>query len=331
MDEFKLIQYICEQQDKIQLKHNNKNKINIPIGDDAASISIPNDSECIISTDTLNSGIHFFADSEACDIAHKALAVNLSDLSAMGATPAWYTLNLTIPSLNQSWIKSFCNGLFKLAKKYNTTLIGGDITKGPLSITITAIGHTPNNQAIKRSGAKPGDFIYISDTIGESGYILDQIYNKKYTQDNYKNLLKKLNSPNPQVVLGEKLRNIASSCIDISDGLAADLSHILNKSNVSATLYQDKIPISNILKQIPKKEALTHILYGGDDYQLCFTSPADYVNKIQDLEEYLNQKIYKIGEICEIVNINNPSNQPEIFLNTNKNINKINTQGFKHF
>ena len=142
LNEFSLIKYIQKTQDLYLKNSDNQNNINIGIGDDGASISIPNNKECIIVTDTLNINIHFFASSNPEDIAHKALAVNLSDLAAMGASPKYYTLNLTIPELNKIWIEKFCHGLFSLAKIYKCILIGGDITKGPMSISITAIGHT---------------------------------------------------------------------------------------------------------------------------------------------------------------------------------------------
>ena len=325
MDEFDLINYIKEQQRLHQINNN----INIDIGDDAASITPPLNSELLITSDTLNIDVHFFKESLPQDISHKALAVNLSDLAAMGATPAWYTLNLTLPDLNKTWITNFCNGLFKLAAKHNIRLIGGDITKGPLSITITAIGHAPTNQAITRSNAKPGDLIYISNKIGEAGYILDQIYNKKYSKNNYNNLLTQLNSPTPQVQLGQELRNIASSCIDISDGLASDLSHILNKSHVSAKLYENKIPIPDLLKPVSHKKALEFILQGGDDYQLCFTVPKNKNHKIKLIEKKLNQELFNIGEIIDLSSSNNIS---ELYLVNNKSKNiLINNKGFMHF
>ena len=185
-----------------------------------------------------------FEESNPKDIGHKVLAVNLSDLAAMGATPGWFTLNLTLPKINQPWIKEFCEGLFSLAKTNNITLIGGDTTKSlsnSISITITAIGYAPNNKAITRSKANPGDDIYLSGEIGLSGYLIDQVYNNKNLDEKLKkNYIKLINTPIPQNQLGINLRDIASSCIDISDGLCADLYHILDLSNVSANLFIEK-------------------------------------------------------------------------------------------
>ncbi len=322
MDEFSLIKYIQEQQN-LHNKINNTNltNIQIDIGDDACAIKLPNDnnSELIIATDTLNTGIHFFEDSKAYDIAHKALAVNLSDLAAMGATPAYFTLNLTLLKINKDWIKDFCKGLFTLANLHNVRLVGGDITKSLenkdseniniSSITITTFGFAPKDKALKRSGARPSDLIYISNHVGAPGFIINQLYNKKDINNKAREkLLQKVNTPIPQVQLGKKLIDIASSCIDISDGLCADLYHILNASNLSANIYEDKLiqAMPNELKdaiklnEIDLNEAIKFMLFGGDDYQLCFCVNPKNINKLNELNKLGNNE-YKLLPIGEVI------------------------------
>jgi len=329
MDEFTLIQYIQDKQKLHQINLNNKN-IPITIGDDAAAVMPPDNHEIIITSDTLISGVHFFKDSNPKDIGHKVLAVNLSDLAAMGATPAWFTLNLTLPEINKAWVTKFCDGLFSLAKKNNITLVGGDTTKSlenSISITITAIGYAPKNKAITRSKANPGDGIYLSGEVGLAGYLIEQIYNNKNLDNKLKQeYIKLINNPMPQNQLGINLRDIASSCIDISDGLCADLYHILNLSNVSANLYMDKFKIPKMLNKLTQDQALEHILYGGDDYQLCFTAPKNVSQKLVN-NKTINNQIFKIGEVIASKSEKNS----ELFLIKNKNKIKLKNIGYQHF
>jgi thiamine-monophosphate kinase len=240
-------------------------------GDDAAIVAVPDNQELAITTDTLISDVHFLKNTSAYDIAYKALAVNLSDLAAMGATPAWFTTALTIPDSNEKWLKDFAAGLFDLANRYKTQLIGGDLTRGHLSITIQAVGFVLKGKALRRDQAKPGDLVYVSNTIGDAGFALKVLKNEIFS----KNVpLEKLNRPEPQVYLGEKLLDIANAVIDISDGLSADLNHILEKSNVGASVCVDDIPLSNaLIENLSKKDAIQIALTAGDDYQLCFTVP----------------------------------------------------------
>ncbi len=227
-------------------------------GDDCAIVQVPPKHQLAMSIDTFASGVHFSSDTTAGDIAYKALAINLSDLAAMGAQPAWFTCALAIPDVNELWLKQFAEGLFSLADQFNITLVGGDLTRGALSITINVCGLTPENKFLTRAGANVGDYIYVSGNLGTAAYALkyhDQIS------------LSKLNRPLPRIELGLQLRDIASSCIDISDGLISDLGHILEASDKGASIYLDKIPMLELVKKYPEL-ALT----GGDDYELCFTS-----------------------------------------------------------
>ena len=245
------------------------------IGDDAAILKTSSQ-DLIITTDTLIEEVHFPKNTSAFDIGFKALAVNLSDLAAMGATPAWITLALTLPEINEVWIEQFCQGLFVLMQRYHIQLIGGDLTRGRLSMTIQAHGFSPAQQALRRDNAKTNDLIYVTHTLGDAALGLLYATQKLHSNDpaliNY--ALTRLNRPEPRIAIGEKLRGIAHTAIDISDGLIADLGHILDRSQLGAIIYVDSIPLSTPLRSaVPYFQALELALRGGDDYELCFTIP----------------------------------------------------------
>ena len=250
-------------------------------------MTIPPGQELAITTDTLVAGIHFPDTTHAYDIGYKSLAVNLSDLAAMGATPAWVTLAITLPQANENWLHAFCEGFFTLANRYQVQLIGGDLTHGPLSITVQALGFTPKQKALLRTGAKPSDLIYVSGTLGDAGLALQGLQNNIDLNPTYQPLLlSRLNRPEPRVAIGKQLRDIAHAAIDISDGLVADLGHILEKSQVGAIIYVDQVPLSEALKHsLSPAEAITLALTAGDDYELCFIIPA---NKRMQLEKILS-------------------------------------------
>ena len=249
------------------------------IGDDCALLQCPADQLAAVSIDTLVEGIHFFADVDPESLGHKSLAVGLSDLAAMGAKPAWFTLALTLPESNESWLKAFSQGLATLAKQHNIQLVGGDTTKGPLTISIQVHGFVKSEQALRREGAQIGDLIYVSGSLGDAGAAL-QLKLKQWndealsTQDK-EYLNKRLEKPTPRVEFGQKLLEFATSAIDISDGLSSDLGHILKKSNVGATVELSKLPFSSALQRISQTKAVDFALNSGDDYELCFTIPAD--------------------------------------------------------
>lgn len=259
------------------------------IGNDCASYTPPENHDLVTSVDTLVADVHFSENDP--HLGHKSLAVSLSDLAACGAAAHSFTLALTLPSINHEWLEKFSTSLFNLANAFNCNLIGGDISKGPLSITIQATGFVPTGKAIMRSTATPGDRIYVSNTIGGAGLAFTK---------NIPEAMDLLYQPQPQVELGIALRDIASSAIDISDGLASDLNHILKASNVGAKINFDKLPPHPLLEEFySKEEALKLALSNGDDYQLCFTAPKEKIKK-------LNSKfcITEIGEI--IAEKNNP-------------------------
>ena len=271
------------------------------IGDDAAVLDISAQSNLVISIDTLISGVHFAKYTSPYDIAYKSLAVNLSDLAAMGATPAWFTLALTLPNNNSKWLSEFSRGLFELAEQYEIDLVGGDTTQGPLSITIQIAGYVDDNNVMYRSGAQINDDIYVSGYIGDAGaglLTLNELSSQNNKFSDY--LLTRLNRPTPRVSLGEQLRVFSNACIDVSDGLLADLNHITESSLCGAEVYIDKLPISTELKNSNfKKDCFQLALSSGDDYELCFCVAEKYVTDIQNISGKLNIPITKIGRIVK--------------------------------
>ncbi|AGB79367.1 thiamine-phosphate kinase [Enterobacteriaceae bacterium strain FGI 57] len=246
------------------------------IGDDCALLNIPEKQTLAISTDTLVSGIHFLPDIDPADLAYKALAVNVSDLAAMGADPAWLTLALTLSSVDESWLKAFSDSLFEQLDYYDMQLIGGDTTKGPLSMTLGIHGYVPVGRALKRSGAKPGDWIYVTGTPGDSAAGLAILQNRLTVSDETDNayLVKRHLRPTPRVLQGQALRDLASSAIDLSDGLVSDLGHILKASECGARIDLDALPYSEAMQRhVDGEQAMRWALSGGEDYELCFTVP----------------------------------------------------------
>lgn len=245
------------------------------IGDDAAVVQVPPHHHLVLTMDTLVAGVHFPHDTPPHAIGHKALAVNLSDLAAMAAQPAWITLALTLPSSDPAWLSAFSQGLLELAQRHAVTLIGGDTTQGPLTITLQAHGLIPEGQAITRHQAQVGDDIYVTGTIGDAGLALAALQQRAtLPETDLTTLLPRLNYPTPRLAEGLALRLLAHSMIDISDGLAADLSHILQQSQVGARLYLQDIPLSPPLRRWLHQSGSWQLpLTAGDDYELCFTAP----------------------------------------------------------
>jgi len=267
------------------------------VGDDAAIFNLKQSYQLVTTTDTLTEGVHFNASTSAKDIAHKSLAVNLSDIAAMGAIAKYFTLAIALPKIDQSWLQDFSDSLRQLSNLYDVSLIGGDTTRGSLSITINMIGIVENSKALTRSGAQPGDGIYVSGTIGDAGFCFWKLSNGLVPSNNE---LKRLNCPTPRVELGLELKNIASACIDISDGLEQDLSHILKASSVGAVIEVEKIPISESLQvHIKDTNDWSIPLCGGDDYELCFTIPKGNEKALKQISESCNIDITRIGLVRE--------------------------------
>lgn len=246
------------------------------IGDDCALLNIPEKQTLAISTDTLVAGNHFLPDIDPADLAYKALAVNLSDLAAMGADPAWLTLALTLPEVNEAWLAAFSDSLFEQLNYYGMQLIGGDTTRGPLSMTLGIHGYVPAGRALKRSGAKPGDWIYVTGTPGDSAAGLAILQNRLQIEEaeDAEYLLKRHLRPTPRILIGQALRDLASAAIDLSDGLISDLGHIVTASGCGARVDVDALPYSAALsRHVAPDQALRWALSGGEDYELCFTVP----------------------------------------------------------
>jgi thiamine-monophosphate kinase len=273
------------------------------VGDDAALISVSKGMELAISADMLVAGTHFFHDAAPYDLGWKALAVNVSDMAAMGATPRWATLAIALPQAlaiekpNESWLAEFSRGFFACADTFDVDLIGGDTTRGPLNISVTIMGEVPKNMAFKRTGAKAGDDIWVSGNLGSAALGLAHLQGKLALKNELSACLSALHAPAPRAALGLALRGIATSCIDISDGLLADLGHILQVSNCGATLDLEKIPCIEYLKNdLNNVEIQQLLLAGGDDYELCFTAPKAKREELNQISQQLDLPLSLIGE-----------------------------------
>ena len=259
--------------------------VRLGIGDDAALLAVPAGQTLAVSTDTLVSGVHFPKDTAPFDVGWKSLAVNLSDLAAMGATPAWATLALTLPDADAAWTAAFVDGFAALAREFDLALVGGDTTHGPLSITVTVHGFVPESLALRRSGAKVGDAVFVTGTLGDAAAGLALLQGPGVAGKAQEYLLARLNRPTPRVGQGLLLRARAHACIDVSDGLVADLGHICHASAVGAEIDLTPLPASPALLGLVAAEARVPLqLAGGDDYELCFSAaPAIATELLNDL------------------------------------------------
>ncbi|WP_028115831.1 thiamine-phosphate kinase [Ferrimonas senticii] len=243
------------------------------VGDDAALLNVPEGHHLVVSTDTLVSGIHFFADIDPAKLAFKTVAVNLSDLAAMGAEPAWMTLAITMPAIDEPWLAQFAKGLEEVCDYYGVALVGGDTTRGPLSLTITVHGHVPQGRALRRDGAKVGDWIYVTGPLGDSGAGLQALYDGN-TDPAWQPFIDRHLTPKPRLAAGIALRGLASAAMDLSDGLGSDLGHLLKASGVGAQIELAQIPINPKLEAlVGRQQALQLALGSGEDYELLFTVP----------------------------------------------------------
>ena len=315
------------------------------VGDDAALLQVNAGMELVVSSDMLVSGTHFFADADPYLLGHKVLAVNLSDLAAMGATPRWATLALSLPNVDEAWLAQFSAGFFALAQQYQLDLVGGDTTRGPLNVCVTIMGEVPVQQALRRDGAKIDDDIWVSGSLGDAALALMHLQGQvQLSEDDFAACAKALHQPPPRVALGLALRGIANSAIDVSDGLVADLGHILQRSEVGAEIEVDALPVSALLRSLnPPQPSLIRegvqvtlgssatpplikplairlgsqkttakslvmtrggwegfqqcVLAGGDDYELCFTSPVAHHAEIGRIAEQLNVPLRRIGKV----------------------------------
>ena len=273
----------------LYIKRTSKTDVSLGIGDDSAVITPPASQQLVICADTLVAGRHFPLDTAAHAIGWKSVAVNLSDLAAMGAKPHSILLALSLPTIDHDWLAGFSQGLFDCCDQFGVSLIGGDTTQSTqLTISVTALGWIEHGQAVTRAGAQVGDYICVSGQIGDAAFGLQHLGHA---------LQQRLDYPTPRCLLGQQLKSVASSMIDISDGLAQDLGHILKASDVGAKLFLDQIPIDKSLKLLDKQQAWHYALAGGDDYELCFTISPQNFEKLS--RQQLDVPLTIIGKITQ--------------------------------
>ena len=301
-------------------RKNKRDDVELAIGDDAAII-IPHHQRQVIAMDTCNAGIHFLPKWPAHVIGHRALAVNLSDIAAMGATPAFFTLSLSMPEVDENWVQGFARGMFDLAEQYDLTLIGGDTTRGPLAVTIQVQGYC-DHQGLRRDRACLGDKIYVSGHLGSAYcglmHLLDDI-----TLESEQRVVDKLWLVPPRIALGRQLATLAHAAIDISDGLGADLQHILQASNCGADIYIDNLPLAEELQAYAADIRVQKAIAAGDEYELCFTAPPEHHDAIMKLNDVFAFPITCIGDITA-------GNEIQ-WLQKNGSQLIINEKGFQHF
>jgi thiamine-monophosphate kinase len=289
--EFDLIRRYFEQPAReVRPGDRRTRRVSLGIGDDAALLRPSAGMELAVSTDLLLEGTHFVPGADARKLGHKALAVNLSDMAAMGAAPRWATLAISLPAMNEAWLDGFAKGFFALAARFGVELIGGDTTRGPLSVCITILGEVPTGLALFRAGARPGDDIWVSGELGAAALALEKPGGAAAAR--------RLDEPEPRVELGERLRGLASAAIDVSDGFAQDLGHILERSGVGAIVEFERLPRSADVKDIADRDLQARlVLCGGDDYELAFTAPQSNRDELAALATELKLALTRVGSV----------------------------------
>ncbi len=277
------------------------NRVVLGVGDDAALLDVAPGHELVTACDMMLAGRHFFADVDPAALGHKCLAVNLSDLAAMGAVPRWCLLALALPIADEAWVAEFARGFHALADRYGVDLVGGDTTRGPHTACVQILGEVPRGTALRRDGARAGDEVWVSGTLGDAALALAHVQGDVQLDARAAaHCRQRLELPQPRVVLGEALRGIAHSAIDVSDGFAADLGHILERSNVGAEIEFEQLPRSDALIRSAAaypERVREAILGGGDDYELCFTAPPAQREALADLEQKLGVRLSRVGRV----------------------------------
>jgi len=273
------------------------------VGDDCALLRPPPGLALAVSVDTLVAGRHFLADADPLDLGHKALAVNLSDLAAMGAQPAWATLALTLPQVDKDWLRAFVDGFAALAAIHDVQLVGGDTTRGPLSITVQVHGFVDPSLALRRSGARAGDRLLVSGTVGDAGLALQLMQQHLGGGSIDGRLSRRLDRPTPRVALGRLLVGQASAAIDVSDGLIADLGHICAASRVGARVELARLPLSPAFREHCPPRQWRPALAGGDDYELLFSLAADRIEALRDRCRAAGESVQEIGRLVDVPGI----------------------------
>jgi thiamine-monophosphate kinase len=269
------------------------------IGDDAAILKIPKDTDLVAAVDTIVSGRHFLEDASPRSIGHRALAVNLSDIAAMGATPKWATLALTMPEVETSWLEEFSSGLLDLAGEHGVELVGGDTTRGPLTVSLQILGFVPPGSALRRDGANAGDLLVVSGTLGDAAAGLAFSKQRKATPTaDMAALIRRFDYPSPRVRLGQAARGVASAAMDLSDGLVGDLPKLALASGLAAHVDIEKLPLSAaMLGAVDRQQSRNWALAGGDDYELLLAIPPERFATLERSAHQLNLTLTPIGEL----------------------------------
>ena len=276
--------------------------VHLGIGDDAALLAVAPGRELVLTTDAQVEGVHFLRTASPRSIGYRSLAVNLSDLAAMGASPSWMLLSLVLPQVDPRWLREFSGSLASLAARERVALVGGNLSRGPLSITITLAGLVPVRKALRRDGARPDDDLYVSGTLGDAAgglELLRKRARRRGAAERYaeRYLQRRFEYPEARVDLGQALRGLASACIDVSDGLYVDALRLLRASRCSATLEMSALPLSAPLRELYGARAAALALTGGEDYELCFTAPARHRSALTRLSRRLRLPIARIGSV----------------------------------
>lgn len=279
---------------RIRARVRERNDVVLGIGDDAALLQVPPGHELVVTADTLNAGVHFPEATTPADIGWKSLAVNLSDLGAMGATPAWCTLSLSLPQAGSAWIDGFLDGFLALAEQHGIGLVGGDTTRGPLSISVTAMGLVEAGNALRRDGARIGDDVWVTGTLGDAAAALEAVLGQRAI---VASLRQRLDRPIPRIAAGQRLSGLVHSCIDLSDGLLADLGHVCERSGVGAEIELAALPASDVLAALDSAQRWQWQASGGDDYELCFTASPRNRELIVQALDFAGVPATRIGRI----------------------------------
>jgi len=266
------------------------------IGDDAALLTVAADCELVLTTDALVQEVHFLPGAPARSLGHRALAVNLSDIAAMGASPSWMLLSLQLPQADEPWLEGFCAGMAALAQEHQVALVGGNLSRGALAITVELAGQVPRGQGLRRDGARPGDWLYVSGTPGDAAAGRERLHDHPSTSDPAAVVLvRRFQFPQPRVALGQALRGLASACIDVSDGLYVDATRLLQASGCTAAIEIERLPVSAELTRIAATEAPRLALYGGEDYELCFTAAPERAAAVAAAAMRAGERVSCIG------------------------------------
>jgi thiamine-monophosphate kinase len=297
LGEFELIRRFFMPRDAA---HGAPSGVVLGIGDDAAVLALPPDTELVAAVDTIVAGRHFPPSTDARSIGHRALAVNLSDLAAMGATPAWATLSLTLPTADAAWLERFSAGLLDLADAHGVALVGGDTTRGPLNVSVQILGHVPRGTALRRGGARAGDLLAVTGTLGDAGAGLAFVTQPDAIKDRRAalELIQRFDYPTPRVEFGLAARGIASAAMDLSDGLVGDLPKLAQASGLAARVAVERLPLSNAMRNaVPIEQARDWALAAGDDYELLVAVPAPRFAQLNTAAARLNLTLTAVGEL----------------------------------